>query len=151
VVVATTRTNRSASALTVASIAATEKLEQLRALTWGYDPAGLPVSDGSSDLTVAPEAPFGGPGLSPSPADALQQDRAGYCDFLDARGQPVGGQSGVHYIRRWSIQPSPAGGADVLAIQVVVQPRSGQSGASLPGHREQGEVRLVTLKARKTQ
>src|SRR6188768_1901204 len=80
-----TKANQSARITTNASVLAQQKMEQLRGLMWGFDIIGLPVSDTTSDLTVVPEQPQGGPGLTPSPDGSLQSNVDGYCDFLDGR------------------------------------------------------------------
>jgi len=85
-----TRANFSAKTTSTAAILAQQKMEQLRALTWGFDVLGLPLSDYSSDTTVIPEAPTGGKGLTPSPPDVLKSNQDGYCDFLDRYGYPLG-------------------------------------------------------------
>src|SRR5437870_3172963 len=66
-----TRANANARTTTFASVLAQQKMEQLRGLTWGFDIQGLPTSDTSTDLTVVPEKPTGGTGLSPSPGGTL--------------------------------------------------------------------------------
>src|SRR5687768_11233015 len=65
-----TKANQVARGQTSTTAMAEQKMEQLRALTWGFDPAGqgLPVSDTSTNLSVAPPA-SNGSGLNPSPVD----------------------------------------------------------------------------------
>jgi hypothetical protein len=84
-----TTTNRGARTDTLATVFAEQKLEQLRALSYGFDVAGLPVSDIDTDTTVTPEAP-GGTGLQPSPGNSLRQNTAGFVDHINAYGQIVG-------------------------------------------------------------
>ena len=48
-----TRANAGSKNTTFASVLAQQKMEQLRALTWGFDTLGLPLSDTTTDLTVA--------------------------------------------------------------------------------------------------
>src|SRR4051812_7788108 len=57
-----TRANGSARAATYTSMLAQQKMEQLRGLAWGFDAAGLPLSDTTTDITAAPELPSGGQG-----------------------------------------------------------------------------------------
>src|SRR3954469_17779149 len=76
---------------TFTQILAAQKMEQLRGLTWGFDPLGLPVSDTTTDTSVTPEATTGGTGLAPSPNNTLQTGTAGYVDYLDANGTSLGG------------------------------------------------------------
>src|SRR3990170_2946363 len=63
-----TRANYVSRGLTSATALAEQKLEQLRALTWGFatDGTGLPVSDTSTNLAVSPSSATGS-GLNPSP------------------------------------------------------------------------------------
>src|SRR5947207_1671073 len=106
-----TKSNFSAKATTFASLLAQQKMEQLRGLTYGFDVLGLPLTDTTTDITVAPESVTGGKGLSPSPAGTLGQNMSGYCDFLDRNGNSLGGgttpPAGTAYIRRWSVEPLP--------------------------------------------
>ena len=52
-----TRGNIASRNTTFASVLAEQKLEELRALTWGFDSDGLPVSDDSTNTAVNPEQP----------------------------------------------------------------------------------------------
>ena len=129
----------SARTQTMALVLAGQKLEQLRALTWILDGSGTPVSDYSTDTTIAPEAAAGGTGLSPG--GALDRDAVGYVDYVDRDGLQIAGDlSGkTSYVRRWSIGLL-AGDPNTLVIQVIVAP--------VPSDR--GRVRLMTAKTRKT-
>jgi len=122
-------------------ILAGQKLEQLRALAWGVDPSGTPISDFSTDTSSSVPSP-GGTGLQTSPADALQRDTPGFVDYLDATGVAIrsGGAppSGAVFVRRWSIESLTANQS--VLIQVRVTTRS--TGNS-------GDVRLATIKTRK--
>jgi len=149
-----TRANFSAKTTTTAAILAQQKMEQLRALTWGFDILGLPLSDYSSDTTVIPEAPTGGKGLSPSPPDVLKSNQDGYCDFLDRHGYPLGGgatpPAGAVYIRRWSIEPMPTNPNNTLILQVLVTPlRDRGADSSTNTRRLPDEARIVSVKTRK--
>jgi hypothetical protein len=108
---------------------ALQKMEQLRAFTWAFDAAGAPISD---------------VGLASSPAGALEQNTAGYCDFLDVSGRTLAGDlsipDGTVFVRRWSIEP--LAGGDALVIQVAVAP--------VGPSRSSEEVRLVGIKTRKS-
>src|SRR4249919_2142651 len=105
-----TRANVIAKGQTSTTAMAEQKLEQLRGLTWGFDldGQGLPLSDTTTNLTVFPPS-HNGSGLNPSPNDSLEQNTAGFVEFLDGAGAWVG--TGTNppgaavYIRRWSIQP----------------------------------------------
>lgn len=74
--------------------------------------------------TVVSALAVGGTGVAMSPDDALVRNAAGYHDFFDARGRPVGspGQapSSARLVRRWAIRPLPAVHADARVVQVVV-------------------------------
>src|SRR5436309_14674035 len=85
----TTR-NTSSKNTTFASLLAQQKMEQLRSLTWGFDVLGLPTTDTTTDTTKFPET-GGGSGLSPSPVNTLQQNVVGFVDYLDGKGQSLGG------------------------------------------------------------
>lgn len=119
------RATHAARNQTSTTVLAAQKLEQLRSLTWGFDETGtgLPVSDTTTNLSVDP--PTGsGSGLNPSPPNTLNQNVAGYVDFLDARGQWVGTGTtppdGATYVRRWSIEPLPTNPNNTLVFQVLV-------------------------------
>jgi len=147
------KANTAARNGSVTMILAVQKIEQLRSLTWGYDTAGSPISDRTTDTTVSPERSTGGTGLSPSPSDTLRQNTGGYIDYLDASGNLLGGGTvppvGTSYLRRWSIEPVPTDPNDALLLQVLVTRRSDRgvadegSVARLPE-----EARLLSLKMR---
>ena len=142
------RSNLTSRAATETMILAQQKIEELRALTWGFDALGNPVSDTSSDTAVSPEQPAGGTGLGLSPAGALIGNVAGYVDYIDRAGAKLGGgtsvPAGTIYTRRWSVAAS-AGAPEALVIQVLVT-RTPNRGAT---NRLPEEARLVTVKTRK--
>ncbi|MBS1819208.1 MAG: prepilin-type N-terminal cleavage/methylation domain-containing protein [Acidobacteria bacterium] len=119
------RASAAAQQADVTRTAAREKLDQLRALTFGTEDGVLPVTDVGADLSVTPAVARGGAGLGVSPGEALLSNVEGYCDFLDATGQWMAGGSrpprGAVWVRRWSIQ-AMNGLADTLLLQVVVVP-----------------------------
>jgi hypothetical protein len=141
---------------TLSTVLAEQKLEQLRALTYGFDLAGLPVSDINSDTSVSPAAPDGGTGLQPSPASALQENTPGFVDYIDSQGNVVGNTAqvpaGAMYTRRWSIEPLPTNPNNTLVIQVLVTPVF-LRGTADQGNvaRLRGEARVMTIKTRKAQ
>ena len=141
-IVIATGANSRARTITRASVLAEEKLEQLRGLAWGFDPLGLPVSDLTSDLAVAPEQADGGFGLTPSPPGVLARDTRGYCDFVDADGHTIGrgdaAPPNAVYVRRWSIEPLTTS-PDTIVLQVVVMRVAGGPVAS----------HMVTVRTRK--
>jgi hypothetical protein len=134
-----TANNLTAQTGTVTTILAEQKLEELRALTWGFDRAGTPVGDA---------------GLQPSPLTALQQNTPGYVDHVDALGAIVGRgaqpPADAVYSRRWSIEPLAANPGDALLIQVLVT-RYRNRGRADQGAVERlpGDARLITIKARR--
>lgn len=151
-----TRSNAIAKNGGMTMILAEQKMEQLKGLTWGFDVAGLPVSDITSDTSVVPMTAGGGTGLSPSPSSALRANTAGYVDYIDATGRSLGGGSsapiGTAYIRRWSIEPLPTNPNNTLILQVLVTRRLDRGTANLGSvQRLPEEARLIAVKTRKTQ
>ena len=154
-----TRANVVAKGQTSTTAMAEQKMEQLRGLTWGFDTAGqgLPLSDTTTNLAVDPQTATGS-GLNPSPSTTIDQNVAGYVDFLDAHGTYVGTGTavpvGASYVRRWSIQPLPTNPNNTLVFQVLVTPVSNEA-ARVPGpgprKRMAGDAFLVTLRTRKAQ
>lgn len=150
------RSTQAARYQTSTTILASQKLEQLRALTWGFDTTGLglPVSDTSSDLTVEPVG-NGGQGLNPSPGNALNANTPGYVDYLNARGQWVGTgptpPNTALYIRRWSITPLPTNPNNTLILQVLVTTvhRERQAAGSGTRRRLADDALVTTIKTRK--
>jgi prepilin-type N-terminal cleavage/methylation domain-containing protein len=112
---------------TGATLLASQKMEQLLALTWRFDPSGsgVPESDLTSDLSYDPPR-SGGTGLGLSPAGTLGVSTPGYADYVDASGRWVGQgatpPAAAVFARRWSIRPLPADPVDGRVIQVVVRP-----------------------------
>ena len=141
---------------TLATVLAQQKLEQLRSLAYGFDMAGLPVSDINTDTSVSPPAADGGTGLQPSPGTALQENTAGFVDHLDRNGAIVGNAvaapNSAVYTRRWSVEPLPTNPNNTLILQVLVTPLRDR-GAADQGNvaRLQGEARVMTIKTRKAQ
>jgi type II secretory pathway pseudopilin PulG len=153
-----TRLNALARVATLTSVLAEQKMEQLRSLTWGFDPLGLPASDMTTDVAVLGASSGCGParggaalGLTPSPGDVLSANVDGYVDFVDARGCPLGGgeaaPAATAYVRRWAIALLDEGEDTlVLTVRVLRWPVPPSASAG----RVPGEARLVTLKTRKT-
>ena len=151
-----TRANVSAKVTTAASVLAQQKMEQLRGLTWGFDVVGLPLSDYSTNVTVASETPSDGVGLTPSPAASLEENTEGYCDFLDRYGNSLGGgesaPSGTAYVRRWSIEPLPSNPDNTLILQVLVTPPKDRGAdPAVSTRRLPDEARIISVKTRKAQ
>lgn len=152
-----TRANVIAKGATSTTAMAQQKLEQLRGLTWGFDleGLGLPLSDTSTNLSVDPPT-HNGSGLNPSPSDSLEQNTAGFVDFLDGGGAWVGTGSTppatAVYIRRWSIQPLPTNPNNTLVIQVLVTPvtsEAARTASAFTRTRMAGDALLITVRARK--
>jgi hypothetical protein len=151
-----TRANVSAKSTTYASLLAQQKMEQLRSLTWGFDPLGLPMTDTTTNITEVPESPVGGRGLSPSPAGALGQNTAGYCDLIDKNGVSLGDCStpntAASYVRRWSVDPLPTNPDNTIVLQVLVarnRSRGTADQATPSVKRLPDEARIVSVKTRK--
>jgi prepilin-type N-terminal cleavage/methylation domain-containing protein len=152
-----TRANVIAKGATSTTAMAQQKVEQLRGLTWGFDleGLGLPLSDTSTNLAVDPPT-HNGSGLNPSPSDSLEQNTAGFVDFLDGGGAWVGTGSTppatAVYIRRWSIQPLPTNPNNTLVIQVLVTPvtsEAARTASAFTRTRMAGDALLITVRARK--
>jgi prepilin-type N-terminal cleavage/methylation domain-containing protein len=139
------RSNLASRTVTDATVLAQQKVEELRALSWGLSLEGLPVADTTFD--TASDQPTGGTGLSPSPPLALAENTAGFVDYVDRLGVKLGGGSqapaGAIYTRRWAIEPLLAS-ADTLVIQVRVLRNAVAGTARLPE-----EARITTVKTRK--
>jgi prepilin-type N-terminal cleavage/methylation domain-containing protein len=142
---------------TSTSVLAAQKMEQLRALTWGFDDSGqsLPVSDTTTNLSVVPPT-SNGAGLNPSPPDTLNVNTPGYVDYLGSRGQWVG--TGANpppaavYIRRWSIEPLPTNPNGTIVLQVLVTTVRRESGfAQAPTVRRRfaDDALIASVKTRK--
>jgi hypothetical protein len=152
-----TRANLAARTRTSTTTMAEQKIEQIRSLTWGFDTLGqgLPVSDTTTNLTVYPLTQTGS-GLNPSPSDSLEQNMAGFFDFLDAGGNWVGTGDQIPgtaaYVRRWSITPLPTNPNNTLVIQVLVTPLSNEQGrvaSPFARTRMVGDSLLISVKTRK--
>src|SRR6185369_13200459 len=94
--VISTRSNLGSHNTTYAAVLAEQKLEELRALAWGYDTQGLALSDTTTNTTVSPETPTGGTGLSPSPSTSLQSNTSGYVDYVDSFGNKLDDGDGLN-------------------------------------------------------
>ena len=113
----------------IGAVTARARLAELASLAFGIalGPSGDPVevTDTTSDLSGDPPG-GGGPGLTPSPADALWIDRPGYVDYLDETGRAIGAGADVRasaaYVRRWAIVRQGRGAGEVASFAVVVAP-----------------------------
>jgi type II secretory pathway pseudopilin PulG len=150
-----TRANTNARLTTFTTVLAQQKMEQLRSLTWGFDSQGLPLTDTSTNITAAVEAPTGGKGLTPSPVGALGENTDGYCDFLDGNGQSLGGgttpPANAIYVRRWTVEPLPTNPNNTLVLQVLVARNRSRNAAdqAVGVDRLPDEARIISVKTRK--
>lgn len=136
---------------------ATQKMEQLRGLTFAYDASGLglPVTDTTTNLTkCTPDAT--GTGLNPSPSDALEENRDGFVDYLDERGNCIGTgttpPAGAVFTRRWAILPLPTNPNNTLVLTVLVAPTAREEQRVRNGSRRVRQVQdalLTTVRTRK--
>lgn len=144
--------NASARVQTSTTILATQKMEQLRGLTWSVDSAGIPVSDTASDLSFDPVT-GGGTGLGASPSTTLDSNTPGWVDFLNARGQWIGtgptAPPTAMFIRRWAIAPLPEDPADARILQVLVTTVVRDRQARRPRMRLAGDALVTTILSRK--
>ena len=152
-----TAANLASKSGTSTAILATQKMEQLRGLTWGFgdqNSLGLPVTDTTTNLATEPPTNTGR-GLNPSPSASLEQSVPGYVDYVDGEGKWIGTgaspSTGTYYVRRWSIQPLPSNPNNTLVLQVRVVPlsREARRGASAQNTRISDETWLVSVKTRK--
>ena len=143
--------SRAARTRTIATIVASEKMEQLRSLSWTHITTRAPaISMSASDVTTdlsTEAATDEGSGLLRSPAGTLDANIVGYVDYLDAGGRWVGRGPSVPaaatYIRRWAVQPLASDPDNMLVLQVVAGTRGARGVLSADA------VRLVTMEARK--
>lgn len=122
------RFTRESGQSAVALGSAQERLESLRALTYGFDDAGDPIVDVR---------------LAPSPESALSSDMAPYADWLDASGSEVDDPEAAAYVRRWRIVTLDDHVPDAIVIEVCVfRAPAGERGP------DAAEACLATLRAR---
>jgi prepilin-type N-terminal cleavage/methylation domain-containing protein len=139
-------------AQTLALAAAQARLEQLQSLAWYFDANGNRVSDLDTDLS-SEAISGGGPGLSPSPANALTESLDGYADYLDDEGRWVGRGTqtppGAAYVRRWAVRPFDGSADDTLVFQVLVAPLANKANSrqQMSGSAA-GESLLTTARTR---
>lgn len=145
------RVSHGARVRTMSTLLAAQKMEQLRSLAWTHTTTTSPAisissSDVTTDLSTDP-ASDAGPGLLPSPADALQSNVESYVDYLDGNGRWLGRGAAppdsAVYIRRWAVQPLASDPENILVFQVIVTTRAA-GGVVSPD-----AARLVSIGARK--
>lgn len=98
------RFTRDSSQFGAALVAAQDKLESLRSLTFSYDAAGSVLNDSR---------------LNQSPPESLRQNSHSYHDWLDAAGNVVAESSATH-VRRWRISEIAPDEPAAMAIEVCV-------------------------------
>ena len=96
-----------AGQMTVAVVAASARLERLRAIPWEYNLAGMERD---------------APALAMSPPGSLDRDVDGFHETLDASGDAVEGtaEATAAYVRRWAIGPAREGGERARTLEVCV-------------------------------
>ena len=151
VIVTTTAVHVARLQTSTAALSAS-RMEELRSLAWGYDLAGAPVSDRSTNLATEPVG-SDGTGLGLSPPGSLDQNTLGFVDFLDRGGRWLSAgpdaPPGAVYVRRWSIEAPADGAADSIVIQVLTRPLSDDAAlAPRPSSRARAETRLLALLTR---
>jgi hypothetical protein len=139
----------SSGAGTMSMVLASQKIEQLRLLTWNVDGAGHAVSDTTTNLTTSPPS-SGGTGLTASLAGTLHNNTPGYVDYLDARGAWRGAgatpPAGTAFVRRWAIVPFDDDPLHTLVLHVVVLPVA--DATMRGGHRSLRAAHLTTIRTR---
>lgn len=146
-IVRSTRAIWAAGVSSSAVVVAEQKLEQLNALEWRTDAAGVRRSDQSSDLSIDPPASSGS-GLRPSPSGSLDRNIPGFVDFVGQdghwRGRGAAPVPGTAFVRRWAIAAHPGDPADTLILTVAVLPVADLAA----GIMEPAAVRLQTIRTR---
>ena len=136
---------------TMETIAAAEKMEQLRSLKWSHVITGGPAismsdSDVTTNISNHPDTDDGR-GLLPAPAGSLTGNVGGYVDYLDGDGRWIGSGTSLApaavYVRRWAIRPLISDPDNMLVFEVTVGERGSTAGVLA------NSVRLVTMEARK--
>lgn len=96
---------RQAGASGVALLAAQNKLEVLRGLTFGFGESG--------NTETSPE-------LAASPDQSLNENTPPFLEWLDAAGEVQDEGEGAAFVRRWRITPLEPGPPDAITIEVCV-------------------------------
>jgi type II secretory pathway pseudopilin PulG len=100
-----THLTRKASDSGIALLAAQDKLERLRGLTFAYGESGELITD---------------PALVPSSSTSLAEDTPPFVDWLDAAGEPHDDPDEAALVRRWRIVSLGATSPDAIAVEVCV-------------------------------
>jgi hypothetical protein len=146
------RTNRDARVVARMSVAAEQKMEQLRSLSWAWGADGEDQADYSTDVSSVPEM-AGGPGLRPSPPGVLSADVPMYVDYLDDHGTWIGSGAGPPatsvFTRRWSVEPLADSPLDSLVLRVLVV-RTATARAGPPAEGNGQTISLTTVRTRRS-
>jgi hypothetical protein len=127
--------------MTIVAITTTENQGHLAARTAEYAQdkmeqlLSLSFSDNGTDTTVASYTASltGGVGLSAGGSTTYGSPVAGYVDYLDASGKPLGGgtaaPAGWYYVRLWKITDDATGKLKTITVTAVA--RSGINGKTV--------------------
>lgn len=145
----------------MALVLARAKLELLVSLTWSVrdvDGVLLLLTDESTDTSRSPPVSTGR-GTLPSPADSLTASREGYVDYLDGQGQWVAADvsagaaavpAAACYVRRWAVERTGTGAAELLIVQVMVTTAaSARTGAAAFGRSDRDAVWISGARLRR--
>jgi prepilin-type N-terminal cleavage/methylation domain-containing protein len=126
--------NARARSMTLAALLAQQKMEELVAAFSQQDVNGAI--------------------LDVSPAGALDRNTSGYCDYVDQRGQSLGGgiapPPGAAYLRRWSLDPLPVYPDSTRILQVVATRSRGAADAASAVTMRPDTTRLITVRTRRS-
>lgn len=103
--VLSTHLARRASASGLALVAAQDKLETLRGLTFAYSDQGAPLT---------------APALLPSSSTSLDENVDTTVDWVDAAGHASDTADGAAFVRRWKVTTIDGSPPDSIAIEVCV-------------------------------
>jgi hypothetical protein len=123
--------------LTSTTVAAVQRVEQLRALTWAVHGDGTSVTDLQAAVDGIVPA-LGGVGIAVTPPGTLDTSELHFADYLDARGQWAGNGASplatAAFTRRWSVAPLPGGDGRTLVVRVFAMTSTGpQTRSGLAG------------------
>jgi type II secretory pathway pseudopilin PulG len=103
--VLSTRLTRQANTAGVALVAAQEKLEILSGLSFGYDAAGVAITNPSLDV---------------SPPSSLDEDVEPYVDWIDEAGESSATNANSVFVRRWRVSSIGGDAPDAVTVEVCV-------------------------------
>jgi Tfp pilus assembly protein PilV len=95
-----------------------------------------------------------GMSLGASPADTLDRNTSGYCDYLDRNGQPLADgvtpPSGATYLRRWSVEALPGYPESARLVQVLATRSQGSADLASDLAGRPDTARLITVRTRRS-